>query len=159
MKINKQFLRISVIAFVLTLVAQILYIAIWQVIQSIHLNTDIQIIMLLNHLSSLVIHAITPIVMFMVFYSIGKKPNLSFELKPIIFALLIGNIVSLFVSSIFYSVLETEISVDFISDYFVLLIFNSLSVFVLSALAGLSIGFIKRKNLTMKAEPEPSPNT
>ena len=158
MEINKQFLRISTIAFVLTLVTQILYIAIWQVIQSIHLNTDIQIIMLLNYLSLLVIFAIAPIVMFMVFYSIGKKPNLSFELKPIIFALLIGNIVSLFVSSIFYSVLETEISVDFISNYFVVLILTFLSVFVISALAGLSIGFIKRKNLTIKNELEPISN-
>ena len=94
----------------------------------------------------------------MVFYSIGKKPNLSFELKPIIFALLIGNIVSLFVSSIFYSVLETEISVDFISNYFVVLILTLLSVYIISALAGLSIGFIKRKNLTIKNELEPISN-
>lgn len=154
MEINKQFLQISVTTFVLTLVTQILSTVLLLVNQAMFMAPDVltnfELMSLINYLTTAVSSVIAPIVLFIVFYFIGKNPNLRFELKPILSTLLIGNIVSLFVSSIIWSVFVTEIlSVDYVSRHFVILILGFLAFFVFPALAGLSIGFIKRRNLTM----------
>ena len=81
-----------------------------------------------------------------------------FELKSILSALLIGNIVSLFVSAIIYSAEDNEISVSYIVNFTGQSMLIFLPMYVFSALAGLSIGYIRLRNLTMKAEPEPSSN-
>ena len=159
MKINKQFLRISVIAFVLTLVTQILttFTYFYFVNRGILIDIDLKIFVL-NYLNVSIRYTITPILIFTVFYLIGKKPNLLFELKPILSALLIGNIVSLFVSAIIYSAVDNEISVSVIARFAGQLMLICLPMYVFSALAGLAIGYVRLKNLTMKAEPGPSSN-
>ena len=82
-----------------------------------------------------------------------------FELKSILSALLIGNIVSLFFSAIIYSAEDNEISVSYIANFTGQYMLSFLPMYVFSALAGLAIGYVRLKNLTMKAEPEPSSNT
>ena len=156
MKINKQFLRISVIAFVLTLVILILNEVIYFVIRDSLHDIDFLIIRLLNYLSISTSYTIGPILIFTVFYFVGKKTNLMFELKSILSALLIGNIVSLFVITIISSAIQNEMSISYIADYGGGLMLIFLSVYVLSALAGLSLGYVRLKNLTMKDELEPS---
>jgi len=158
LKINKQFLRISVIAFVLTLVTQIFSVVIFSVIRGSLRDPGILSIMLLSYLHSSISYTIGPILIFTVFYLIGKKPNLMFELKSILSALLIGNIVSLFVSAIIYSAEDNEISVSYIVNFTGQSMLIFLPMYVFSALASLSIGYIRLRNLTMKAEPEPSSN-
>ena len=151
MENKKQFLQISIIAFVLSLVTQILCTIILLARPTV---TDFLIYAILNVLYNLVNFAITPILVFTGFYFVGKNPNLKFKLKPIMLALIIGNIASLLIGSILYPAMALPPSAFYFLSTFLGLIAYMLPSFLLSALAGLSIGYIRRKKSTLPAEPE-----
>lgn len=94
--------------------------------------------------------------MFAAFYFIGKNPNLTFELKPIMLALLIGNISSLFVGSILRSAIEPSPFASYFLDTLLWLIAYLLPLYLLSALAGSHVGHARQPKLTLIAEPESS---
>ena len=156
MKNKKQFLKIFAVAFVISLVTQILSVVILLVRPSIFLDPDYLILNLLSVLFNLVYFTIAPILMFAVFYFIGKKPNLKFELKPIVSALFIGNIVSLFIGSI----LQSAIGMAPFDFYFLGTLFGLIAyllpIYLLSALAGLYAGYASQSKLTLIAELESS---
>ncbi len=154
LKNKKQFLQISVTAFVLSLVPQILSAVINLVERSMLIDPDYEIRPLLSFINNWMSFTIAPILIFVVFYFIGKKPNLTFELKPILLALLIGNVASLFISSVIRMAVEMAISVFAILGSMLGLTLILLPVFFLAALAGLSIGYIRRKKSTSIAESE-----
>ena len=157
MKNKNLFLRILVVAFVLSLVTQILIAVITLVRYSMFSGlTDYLILTLLSLIIMWVNFTIAPVLIFAVFYFIGKKPNLIFELKTILLALLIGNIVSLFISSILRSAIGIEMSVFSISILMLQFTSTLLPALFFSALAGLAIGYIRGKSLTLSAEQEPS---
>ena len=145
LKDKKQFLQISAIAFVLALFPQILRIALISSFFG----------LLLSYVNALVIYAIAPVLIFTVFYFIGKKPNHTLELRPIMLALLIGFILSFFVGSIIYSAMWelTLTVVNFLENLLQSIIVFFVAYF-LAALAGLSIGQNKQKKLTPISEPE-----
>ena len=151
MKIEKHFMRISVIAFILALVPQISGAVLSSLYRAI---VDFLLAEFLSYFNVVVRYVITPILFFAVFYFIGKKPDFELELRPNLLALLIGNIASFFIGSIVYSSTLMGTTVGL----FLALVLQSLLVFfvanVLAALAGLSLGHIRRKKLTLSAEPE-----
>ena len=154
MNIKKQFLQISVVAFVLSLVPHILRTVIYFFVRVMALDkVGMELFTFLNYFSTLVGYAIAPVLICAVFYFIGKKPDLKLELRPILLALLIGNIASFFIGSIVYVAI-----LAFTVDLILVIVLQSLLTFlvadVLAALAGLSMGYIRRKKLTLSAEPE-----
>ena len=151
MENKKQFLQISIVAFVLSLVTQIFCTII---LHGRPIVTHFPIYIILNVLHNLMNFAITPVLMFTVFHFIGKKPNLTFKLKPIMSALVIGNIASLFIGSILYPAIGLPPSAFYFLGAFLGLIAYMLPIFLLSALAGLSVGYIRQKKSTLPAEPE-----
>ena len=155
MKDKKQFLQITAAAFVVSLVTQILRVIVYLVRNS--MITDPATLEILIFLSILVMwesFTIAPILIFAVFYFIGKKPNLLFELKPIMLALLIGNIASLFVSSILHTATDMTSNLSHFLGILLQPMLTLLPAFFLSALAGLSIGYIRQKKLTSIAETQ-----
>ena len=96
MKIEKHFMRISVIAFILALVPQISGAVLSSLYREI---VDFLLAEFLSYFYVVVRYVITPILFFAVFYFIGKKPDFELELRPNLLALLIGNIASFFISS------------------------------------------------------------
>ena len=101
---------------------------------------------------------ISPILIFAVFYLIGKKSDLNWEISSIVLALLIGNLASLFIGLIIYSVMLFEIANGIILSIMLDLIVPFFVVYFLVALGGLSMGYIGQKKVTLSAEPEPSPS-
>ena len=157
MKDKKQFLQITAAAFVVSLVTQILSVGITLVRNSMIIDfANYEILYLLSMFNMWVSFTIAPILIFTVFYFIGKKPNLLFELKPIMLALLIGNIASLFVSSILHTATVMVSHLPHFLDLIQQLMLTLLPAFFLSSLAGLSIGYIRQKKLMLTSEPEPS---
>lgn len=154
MKNENQFLRILVVAFVTSLVTQILSAVLTHVRRSTVFWSPVNLSTLLSSIIMWVSLTIAPILIFAVFYFIGKKPTLIFELKPIMLALLIGNIASFFISSIIHMDFEMTMSVFAILGSMLGLTFSLLPAFFLAALAGLSIGYIRQKKSTLTAEPE-----
>jgi len=158
MKIDKQFLQISVAVFLPSLVRGIFaavssyYFS--SVIVPLPIDGGVQILWWYNFANSAVKLVIIPIVIFAVFYFIGKKPDTTFEPRPILLALVIGNIVSLVVASIVYSATVLDITVARILEVLLQSALNYFVVDFLVALAGLSICHIRRKKLTLNAEPE-----
>ncbi len=150
MKDKKQFLQITAVAFVVSLVTQILGVIVYLVRNS--MITDpatLEILVFLSYFVMWESFTIAPILIFAVFYFIGKKPNLLFELKPIMLALLIGNIASLFVSSILHTATDMVSDLSHFSGILLQLMLTLLPAFFLSALAGLSIGYIRQKKLSI----------
>ncbi len=161
MKINKQFQLILAVGFFIPLIRQIAN-AVLLLLYSIALDIENMFLFwLLSFLTTGVSLIITPILLFALFYYIGKKPFLTFEMRPILLALLIGNIASSLIGSIIYLTIA-EMTVGNILGLGGILgyIFQSiLTYFVvdyLAALAGLSIGYIRQKKLALIAEPESS---
>ncbi len=159
MKNKKQFLKIFAVAFVISLVTQILYAIILFARLSV---PSFLIYAILTVLFNLVYFTIAPILIFAAFYFIGKNPNIAFELKPIMLALLIGNIPSLFIGSILCQAVESIKNIEgllsafYFLGTFVGLMAYLLPIYLLSALAGLSIGYIRQRKLTLVPEPESS---
>lgn len=155
MENKKQFLQISVVAFVASLILQIISAVLSSLIHVVPLDMgSYQLVMLITYVNALVSYAIAPVLIFVVFYFIGKKPELTLELRPILLALLIGFLASFFVASIVYSTMIMEMTVVFILVIMLQYIVNFFVADFLAALAGLSIGYIKRRKLTLTAEPE-----
>lgn len=154
MEIKNQFLQISLAAFVLAVIPQILLAVLSFSTRAIFLDvSNYQFVMFISYISAVVRYVIAPFLIFAGFYFIGKKPDLILKLRPILLALLIGNIVSFFVGSIVYSVLVME-GVD---SFLGMLLQSLLAYFAanfLAALAGLSISHLRRKKLTLSVEPE-----
>jgi len=90
MNIKKQFLQISTAAFVASLIPQIISAVLSSSIRVVPLDMgSYQLVMLITYVNALVSYAFTPVLIFLVFYFIGKKPELKLELRPILLALLI----------------------------------------------------------------------
>jgi len=158
MKNKNQFLKIFAVAFIISLVTQILYAIILFARPSV---PSFLIYAILTYLFNLVYFTIAPILIFAAFYFVGKNPNLTFELKSIMLALLIGNIASLFIGSILRLGVESIMDIEwglsaYILGTFVGLMAILLPIYLLSALAGLSIGYIRWQKLTAFPEPESS---
>lgn len=163
MKNKNQFLKIFAVAFAISLVTQILSVIILLVRPSAFLDPDYLILNLLTFLLNLTCFTIAPILMFAAFYFIGKNPNLTFELKPIVSALFIGNIASLFIGGILRSVIELspfgyflDTLLEIIASYLGILlgiIAYLLPIYLLSALTGISMGHIRRQKVTAIPEP------
>ena len=158
MKINKQFLRISVAMLLLSLVRRILatvssyYFS--SVIVPLPIDGGVQIFWWNNFVNSVVKVVIIPIVIFAVFYFIGKKPDTTFEPRQILLALVIGNMVAHVVGSIVYSAIVLDITVASILQVLLESTLNYFVVDLLVALGGLSMGLIRRKKFTLNAEPD-----
>ena len=156
MKNKKQFLKFFAVTFVISLVTQILSVIILLVRPIVFLDPDYLILNILAVSFNLVYFTTAPILMFAAFYFIGKNPNLKFELKPIVYALFIGNIASLFIGSIIRSVVETSPFGFYFLGTLLGIISYLLPIYLLSALAGVSIGYIGRQKVTAIPEPESS---
>lgn len=155
MKIKKQFLQISVAAFVASLIPQIISAVLSSFTRYAPMDMgSYQLIMFITYVNALVSYAIAPVLIFAVFYFIGKKPELKLELRPILLALLIGFLASFFVGSIVYSAMVMELTLGYILAIMLQFIVTFFAADLLAALAGLSIGYIKQKKLTPISEPE-----
>ena len=103
MKNKNQFLQISLTAFVLALVPQILIAVLYRLVYEYGLIPDYYpLVTLFNYVNLLLRFTIIPVLIFAVFYFIGKKLDLNLELRPVMLALLIGNFASLIIGSIIY---------------------------------------------------------
>ena len=158
MKINNQFLRFSGVAFVVSLIPQFIYVLLR--LSVLYALEDYMgsylFVAFIEYFSALIRYAIAPVLIFAVFYFIGKKPDLTLELRSIIVALLIGNIASIIVGSIAYTAAAWEPSVYFFAASTLHFAIMFLAADFLGALAGLSIGYIRQKKLMLTSEPEPS---
>ena len=156
MKINKQFLQISVVAFVLSLIRPIISSVLYPFTRTVFPSIPPYIFVAVNYFNALVIYAIAPILIFAVFYFIGKKPNQTLEMRLILFALLIGFIPSFFIGSIIYSAIMWELYIPVVNflEHMLQSIILFFVAYFLAALAGLSIGQNKQKKLTPTSEPE-----
>ena len=158
MKITKQFLRLSGVAFVVSLIPQFIYVLL-RLFTSYAFQDYIGsylFIAFIEYFSAVIRYTIAPVLMFAVFYFIGKKPDLTLELRSIIVALLIGTIASIIVGSIAYTAVAWEPSVYFFAASILHFAIMFLAADFLAALAGLSIGYIRQKKLTSIAEPQTS---
>ena len=157
MKINRQFQQIFAVAFFMPLIRQIGK-AVLEHFRPFAVGIEnLYIALLIEYLLIVIGLMIIPAFIFALFYYIGKKPYLTFEMRPILLALLTGNIASLVVGPIVY------LAISGITPYYVqilaLILESTLTYFVvdyLAALAGLSIGYVRQKKLTPVAKPEPS---
>jgi RsiW-degrading membrane proteinase PrsW (M82 family) len=113
-----------------------------------------QLVMFITYINALVIYAIAPVLIFAVFYFIGKKPELKLELRPILLTLLIGFLASFFVGSIIYSAMVMEMTVDYILAIMLHFIMTFFAADLFATLAGLSIGHNRQKKLTSITEQE-----
>ena len=155
MENKKQFLQISVIAFVVSLIPLIISAVSLSLIHGVLLDMgSSQFVMLINYVNALVSYAIAPVLIFVVFYFIGKKPELKLELRPILLALLIGFLASFFVGSIIYSALVMEMTVGYDVSIMLYFIMTFFAAYLFAALAGLSIGHTRQKKLTSITEQE-----
>jgi hypothetical protein len=157
MKNKNQFLQISLTAFVLALVPQILIAVLYRLVYEYGLIPDYYpLVTLFNYVNLLLRFTIIPVLIFAVFYFIGKKLDLNLELRPVMLALLIGNFASLIIGSIIYSVILARgtISIVNVSENVLISIATLLAVDFFAAFTGLSIGYIRQKKLTLTAEPE-----
>jgi len=114
------------------------------------------VLLLFDYLTIVINLIITPILLFALFYYLGKKSYINFEMRPILLALLIGTIVSSLFGPIIYLAI-TGYTVRFFVIIPEIILQSTLSHFVvdfLVALAGLSMGYIKQKKLTSIAEPQ-----
>ena len=153
MKISKQFEIILAVSFFIPLIRQMINAVLLRLTPRTLDMGSYYIALLINYLTLVVSLIIIPILIFALFYYIGKKPYLAFEMRTILLALLIGNIASLFVGSVIFSTIAGIPATDII----VIILQYILTHFVvdyLAALAGLSIGYIRQKKLTLPAEPE-----
>jgi len=155
MKIDKHFLQISVAAFVLSLVRIILRAVFSFSVRLMVLDMgSYEVYMFLDVFLQIVSYLIFPFLIFAVFYFMGKKTDLTVELRPILLALLIGNIASIVIGSIVYPVIALEISVGSILQVMLAFTITYFVTDVFVALAGLFTGNNRRKKLTLSAEPE-----
>ena len=147
LKINKQFQLIFTVAFFIPLIRQTGNAVLENFRPFIVGIENLHFVLLIEYLKIVISLIIIPILIFALFYYIGKKPYIAFEMRPILLALIIGNVASLFVGSIVYT------AISGITTYYiqilVLILELTLNYFVvdfLAALAGLSIGFIRKKS-------------
>lgn len=151
-RINKQFQLIFAVAFFIPLIRQINNALPLLLIRMSYEVGGYFLLLLFDYLFIVINAIITPILLFALFYYIGKKPYINFEMRPILLALLIGNIVSSLFGPIIYLAIEVR-TVSLIQ----IILQSMLTYFVvdfLVALAGLSMGYIKQKKLTSIAEPQ-----
>ncbi len=151
MKIDKQFSRILVVAFFAPLIRQIVNAALERNIPYMVGIENLYTVLLIEDLIIVNSLVITPLLTFALFYYLGKRPYLTFQMRSILLALLIGGIASLVVGPIVYSAIGSiglgiGIILQYTLPYFV--------VDYITALAGLSIGYIKQKKLLLLDEPE-----
>ena len=155
MKIKKLFLQISAAAFVASLIPQIISAVLSSFTHYAPLDVgSYQLVMFITYINAVVIYAIAPVLIFAVFYFIGKKPELKLELRPILLTLLIGFLASFFVSSIIYSAMVLEMTVDYILAIMLDFIVTFFAADLFATLAGLSIGHTRQKKLTSITEQE-----
>ena len=150
MKDKKQFLQISLAAFIIPLLQQIFYGIYMRGIEYYNDRVDLYYSAFLA-----VGFIITPVLVFAVFYLIGRKPYLTFKLRSIMSALLIGNFASVFFGPVVYSAIVWERVFVNILDPIEMMQFFTTVFFTtnfLVALARLSIGHIRQKKL--KSIPE-----
>lgn len=147
MKINKQFQLIFAMAFFIPLIRQICNAILENFRPFIVGIENLYFALLIDYLKIVVSLIITPILIFALFYYIGKKPYIAFEMRSILLALLSGNVASLFFGSIVYTAISGITAYHI--QILVMVLESALNHFVIDllvALAGLSIGYIKQKN-------------
>jgi hypothetical protein len=149
MKINKQFQLIFIVAFFIPLIRQIGNAVLENFRPFIVGIENLHFVLLIDYLKIVISLIIVPILIFALFYYIGKKPYITFEMRPILLALIIGNVASLFVGSIVYTAIS-GITAYYIQILVMILEFtlNYFVVDFLAALAGLSIRYIRKKSST-----------
>ena len=146
---KKHFLRIFVAAFILALVPQIVSAVLSLFQRTMIADTfSIQLATVLGYINVVVRYVVAPLLIFAVFYFMEKETDLKLELRPILLALLIGNIASFFIGSIIYSSTLMGITVDLVLGITLQVLVALLVANLLAALAGLSMGNIRLKKLT-----------
>ena len=154
-KIKKNFLQISTAAFTASLIPQIINAVLSSFTHYAPLDIgSYQLIMFITYINTLVSYAIAPVLIFAVFYFIGKKPELKLELRPILLTLLIGFLASFFVGSIIYSAMVMEMTAGYILTVMLYFTMTFFAADLFATLAGLSIGHTRQKKLTPITEQE-----
>ena len=146
MEINKQFLQISAIAFTTSLIPQILSNLMVILRDSTFFFPHMSLSMFLDYVDMCLGFAISPILIFAVFYYFGKKSNIVFEIRQIMFALFIGNIASFLVGSLFFTAIFMQITIFYFTVFLLQFIFAFFVTSFLLGLAGLYMGYTKEKS-------------
>jgi hypothetical protein len=148
MKMKKQFILLFVVAFIFSIILTLL--TMWPTGPA-----DIRIALPML-ISSSVSIAISPFLAFFTFYFIGKRANLSSELKWTIIALLLGNTMGGFVVEIIYYTVLYGYAIDIFASLPSLLS-GVLGKDLFVELAGLALAHIRR-NITAPITESPSPS-